>query len=164
MFKLSHGYVSGLYWPECVYCMSSGIVLRFDWSVCSDWNVRSWRIFCCFVDCMFKLSDFNISTLNRLKCVHFMSSGVVLRDGGLVCSYRCLCDGQIFGFFFDCMFELSDGYVSGLNRLKCVHCMYSGVVLRDNRSVCSDKFMCRWKIFGCVIQCMHELFCGFLFD
>ena len=42
--------------------------------------------------------------------------------------------------------------------------MYSGIVLCNGRSVCSDRLVYCRKIFGCFIKYMHELFRRLLFN
>ena len=108
-------HVPGLSEFDCMFGLSSWVVLRDHGSFCSNRSVRCRNILCSFSDCVFKLPDNDISGLNRLHSLYCMYSRVVLCDGGSFCSNGSMRCRDILSCFSDCVLKLSHCNISSLN-------------------------------------------------
>ena len=60
LYKLLDRNVSGLDWFNSLFCLSRWILLRDDWPLSGDGDLRRRKIFRLFIQCLFKLPNRNV--------------------------------------------------------------------------------------------------------
>ncbi len=70
--------------------------------------------------------------------------------------------GDILIIWLFNLLRLPRRYFSGLTRIDFLHDMYCWIVLRHDRIVSSDWYLCRWKVFSCFCDCLLVMPCQYL--
>jgi len=178
LHELSRWVVSSISWINDMYGMFRGFVLRHDGSNCDNRRLCPWIVLgrlvfsvfqllngqICIVDVinqLLKLSQWLVSSINRIDVVHGMSCRVVLRNHGSFsrerrmrcwvvlgrigkCVFKLLIRHIYSVGIFDKLLKLSHWIVSSVNRILCVYGLSCGFILRHHGLVCRDGIVCCW--------------------
>jgi len=134
----------------------------------------SWILFCCVSFVVHELRDWLFSGFDECNILFSMYRRSLLCNNRSICSYRCMRSWQVLGrccirllellrqhllsfIVIIVMLELLSGNILRCYRIKCMHSVYSGVILRYHWPHSSHRGLRYGHVLSCFRDSVHEL-------